>query len=153
MAGIDPSRSHFAVEKSTTRWETYDRSPLPIPNTSVSRPAPMAWEGVSPTASMKKGLKKSAPETPEESATVENSIDAGDTHQWARNRSIGNADSAESWPDTAAIAIAPRSPRTTNRFAETGTSMGQSNSASTVSSSGVQPTNSPPSNGNSTAAT
>jgi len=40
-------------------------------------------EGERPTTSMKKGLKNSAPDTPEARATAENSIDAGNIHQWA----------------------------------------------------------------------
>jgi hypothetical protein len=56
-----------------------------MPNTSVRRPAPIAWAGGSPTTNRKNGLKNSAPETPEASATIEKRIEAGNTHQWARN--------------------------------------------------------------------
>lgn len=56
----------------------------------LRRPAPIAWNGERPTTNMKNGRKNSAPETPGASATNENSIDAGNTHQWARNRSTGN---------------------------------------------------------------
>ena len=56
-----------------------------MPKTSVRRPAPTACTGVRPTTSMKNGLKKSAPDTPEPIATVENTMDAGKTHHNCEN--------------------------------------------------------------------
>lgn len=57
------------------------QSPLPMPNTSVRRPAPIAWAGYSPTTKKKNGLKNSAPEAPEASTIIEKRIEAGNTHQ------------------------------------------------------------------------
>ena len=67
----------------------------------------MACAGARPTTSMKKGLKNSAPETPDESATVEKAIAAGNTHQWARNWSTGNAVVCPTTPPRSAAETTP----------------------------------------------
>lgn len=59
----------------------YESNPLPIPNTSVTSPAPIACEGERPTIIIKKGLKKRAPETPDDKAIREKIIDDGKIHQ------------------------------------------------------------------------